>query len=59
MGGSLAVDVPGESPDVWVDMPQESGVVHVFFEEGAVDGGEGFHGDKEGGSGGSPGHAVF
>jgi hypothetical protein len=33
----LTVDVPGDGPDLWVDMLQEAGVVHVFFEDGAVD----------------------
>jgi hypothetical protein len=34
-------------------------LAHVFFEEGSVDGREGFDGDKEGGSGGEPGGAVL
>jgi hypothetical protein len=34
-------------------------LAHIFFEEGAVDGREGLNGDKEGGSGGEPGGAVF
>jgi hypothetical protein len=34
----LRVDVPGEVPALWVDMLQESGVAHVFFEDGAGDG---------------------
>ena len=46
-------------PDLWVDVLQQSGLAHVFFEEGAVDGGEGFDGDKEVGSGGPPGRAVL
>ena len=41
-----------------IDVLQQSGLAHVFFEEGAVDGGEGFDGDKEIGSGGQPGCAV-
>ena len=51
----LTVDVPGDGPDLRVDVPQQTGVAHGFFEEGAVDGREGFHGDKEVGSGGQPG----
>ncbi len=55
----LPVDVPGEGPDVWVEMLQEAGVGHVFFADGAVDRGEGFHGDKEVSAGGLPGRAVL
>src|SRR6266545_8101564 len=33
----LPVDVPGEGPDLWVEMLQEAGVGHVFFADGAVD----------------------
>ena len=55
----LRVDVPGEVPDVWGDVLQQSGLAHVFFEEGSVEGRESFHGDKAGGSGGSPGGAIL
>ena len=55
----LTVDVPGDGPDLGVDVLQQSGLAHVFFEERAVDGGEGFDGDKEVGSGGAPGRAVL
>ncbi len=55
----LRVDVPGDVPDLWVDVLQQSSLAHVFFEDSAVDGREGFHGDKEVGSGGSPGRAVL
>ena len=55
----LTVDVPGDGPDLGVDVLQQAGVAHVFFEEGAVDGGEGFDGDKEVGAGGQPGRAVL
>ena len=34
----LTVDVPGDGPDLRVDVLQQSGVAHVFFEERAVDG---------------------
>jgi hypothetical protein len=34
-------------------------VAHLFFEERAIDGGEGFDGDKEVGAGGAPGRAVL
>jgi len=55
----LTVDVPGDGPDLGGDVLQQSGLMHVFFEEGAVDGGEGFDGDKEVGSGGLPCRAVL
>ena len=51
----LTVDVPGDRPGLRIDLPQQTGLVHGFFEEGAVDGREGFHGDKEIGAGGQPG----
>jgi len=54
----LTVDVPRDGPDLWVDVVQQSGLGHVFFEDGAVDGGEGFDRDKEVGSGGQPCRAV-
>ena len=53
------MDIPRDIPRLWVDVLQQSGVAHVFFEEGAVDGGEGFDGNKEVGSGGEPRGAVF
>jgi len=34
----LRVDVPGDGPDLWVDMLQQAGLAHVFLENGAVDG---------------------
>jgi hypothetical protein len=61
-GGSmvlgLTMDIPGDGPDLRVDVLQQSGVAHVFFEESAVDGGEGFNGDKKVSSGGAPSRAV-
>ena len=50
----LTVDVPGDGPDLGIDVLQQAGLAHVCFEEGAVDGGEGFDGDKEVGAGGPP-----
>jgi len=50
----LTVDVPGDGPDLWGDVLQQSSVAHVFFEKSAGDGGEGFDRDKEVGSGGQP-----
>ena len=55
----LTVDVPGDVPDLWVDVLQQSGCAYLLFPHGAVDGGEGLHGDKEVGSGGLPGRAVL
>ena len=54
----LTVDIPGEGPHLWINVRQQSGVVHLFFEEGTVDGGERFDWDEEVGSGGTPGRAV-
>jgi hypothetical protein len=50
----LTVDVPGESPDLWGDVLQQSGLVDGCFEERTGDRGEGFDRDKEVGSGGQP-----
>jgi hypothetical protein len=55
----LAGDIPGDVPDGWGDVSPPAGLAHVFFEEGAVDGREGLHGDKEVGPGGEPGGAVL
>ena len=55
----LTVDVPRDGPDLWVNVLQQAGLEHVFFEEGAGDGGEGFDGDKDVGAGGAPGRAVL
>ena len=53
MWSGLAVDVPGDRPDLWVDGLQPSGFGHLLFPHGSVDGREGFHRDKEVGSGGA------
>ena len=50
----LTLDIPVGVPDLWVDAVKESGFGHLLFEDGSVDGREGFHGDKEGVSGRSP-----
>src|SRR5439155_12155914 len=55
----LTVDVPGDGPDLGVEMLQQSGLAHVGLAERAGDGGEGFHGDKAVRSGGAPGRAVL
>src|SRR5215468_3116029 len=54
----LTVDVPRDGPHLKIDVLEQSSVAHVFFEDGAVDGGEGFNKDKEVGAGGPPGRAV-
>jgi hypothetical protein len=38
----LRGDIPGDAPDLGSDLLPESSVAHVFFADGAVDGGEGF-----------------
>ena len=38
VGVGLAVDVPVGMPDQWVDLLQQSSLVHIFFEESAVNG---------------------
>src|SRR5262249_12609809 len=55
----LTMDIPGNSPDLGIDVLQEIGLAHGVFEERTVDGGEGFDGDKEVGSGGAPSRAVL
>jgi hypothetical protein len=54
----LTMDIPGDGPDLRVDLLQQASVAHVVFEEGTGDGGQGFDGNKEVGAGGPPGHAV-
>jgi len=53
------VDIPGDVPDLWIDQVEEAGALHLLFEDGAVAGREGFHGDKEVGSGREPLGAVL
>ena len=55
----LTVDVPGDGPALGGNGLEPSGLAHLFFAERTVDGGEGFDGDKEVGSGGAPGRAVL
>ena len=59
VGLRLTLDVPGDGPALGVDVLQQAGVAHVFFEERTVNGGEGFHRDKEVGARGWPGRAVL
>jgi hypothetical protein len=54
----LTVDVPGDRPDLRIDVLQQTGVAHLVFEERTGDGREGFDGDKEVGAGRTPGRAV-
>ena len=55
----LTMDIPGDGPDLGINLLQQTGVAHLFFEDGAVDGGERFDRDKEIGPGGQPGRAVL
>src|SRR2546430_9401599 len=57
--GGLTRDVPGDGPDLGGDILQQSGLAHIVFADGAGDGGEGVHGDKDVGAGGHPGCAVL
>ena len=34
----LTMDMPRDVPSLWVDMLQQPGLAHVFFEDGSVDG---------------------
>jgi len=52
------VDVPGDAPHLGIAVLEQASVVHGFFEERAIDGGEGFDRDKDVGPGGPPGRAV-
>ena len=55
----LAVAVPGGRSALWGALLQQAGLAHVFFPQGAGEGGEGFDGDKEGGSGRQPTTTVL
>ena len=55
----LRVDVPRDGPDPGGNLLQPASLAHLFFEERAVDGREGFDGDKEVGARGLPGRAVL
>jgi len=59
VGVGLAVDVPVGVPDQGVDLRPQSSVVHIFFQERAVNGCKGFHGDRAVGAGGAPCRAVL
>jgi hypothetical protein len=59
VGLRLTVDIPGDGPDLGGDALQEPGLMHLFFEERTVNGGERFDRDKEVGAGGAPGCAVL
>ena len=59
VGLCLTVDIPGDSPDLGIDVLQQSGVLHGFFEERTVDGGERFDRHKEVGARGQPSRAVL
>jgi len=55
----LTVDIPGDGPDLRVDVLQQAGLAHLFLEKRTVNGGERFDRDEEVGAGGLPGHAVL
>jgi hypothetical protein len=59
MRSGLTMDVPGDGPDLWVDMLPQSGLTPIVFEDGSVDRGERFDRNKEIGSGGQPCRAVL
>jgi hypothetical protein len=48
----LAVDIPGDGPDLRVDVLQKSGLADVLSEDGTVDGRKRFDRNQEVGSGG-------
>jgi hypothetical protein len=52
------VDIPGDGPDLGIDVLPQASLAHLGFEERTGEGREGFDGDKEGGAGGPPGRAV-
>ena len=55
----LPMDIPGDGPDLGIDVLEQASVAHGFCEEGTGEGGKGVDGDKEGGAGGPPGRAVL
>ena len=59
IGTGLRVDVPGEVPDLWVDVLEPSGLAHLLLVNSTGDGREGFNGDKEVSPGGEPSGAVL
>lgn len=34
----LTMDIPRDVPSLWVDVLQQPGSAHVFFEDGSIDG---------------------
>jgi hypothetical protein len=59
VGGGLAVDGPVGLPGQWIALSPQSSLLPIFFEESAVDRGEGLDGDKEVGSGRQPTTSVL
>ncbi len=55
----LAVHVPGDGPDVRVDVFEPLRLLHLLFEDASVDGRQGLNMDKEVSSRGEPLGAVF
>jgi hypothetical protein len=54
----LTVDIPGDGPDLRVDVLQQASLAYLFLEKRTVNGGERFDRDEEVGSGRTPGGAV-
>jgi len=54
----LTVDMPGDGPDLGIDVLQQASLAHLCFEERTGDGGERFNRNQEVGAGGVPGGAV-
>jgi hypothetical protein len=50
----LTVDIPGDGPDLRIDLLQQTGVAHLVVEERTVDGRERFDRDNKVGAGGQP-----
>jgi hypothetical protein len=55
----LTMDVPGDGPDLRINVFQQSSCMHLLFPQSAIDRWEGFHRDKEVGSGRQPRGAVL
>jgi hypothetical protein len=54
----LTVDIPGDGPDLRVDVLQQASLAYLFLEKRTVNGGERFDRDEEVGSGRTPCGAV-
>src|SRR5262249_19818093 len=59
MGIGLTVDVPRDGPHLGIDVLQQSGLAHLFFEERTVDKKEGFDKNKEVNTKKTPSNAIL